>query len=933
MRKQINNIIILTLVCYLFGGLVNLSAQSNVNKDSVKVKTQKIKSLETSSYLTTASICKISNNDLIRNSVTNIGNALSGRLPGLNVDNNAGIPGADFPNLFVRGKNTYNVNSPLLLVDGFETDIQQLSLYEIDNITVLKDAASLAMYGQKGANGAIVVSTKRGTIGKTQINFNLYGGVQQLQNTPDLLNSYQYATLYNEALQNDGLVDSKYSQNVLDHFKNGDSPFMYPNNNFYNQLMNRSAVLSQGDLGISGGNKNLRYFVSLSYMKNNGFFKNTEINNGYSTQAKLDRYNFRANLDIAISEFISAKVNVGLQLDERNSPGTEISNIWSSMSAIPPVAFPMINPNGTIGGNQQYRNNPYGLITGTGYKTTIDRNISNSVNLTYKLDKLLKGLSVSAIGSISNWMETVDGHTKSFAVYELQQPTDSTYSYTKVGDDSKLNWVMNSGHNNRNSFETNIKYELAKSNHFLSAMLQYHYDKYLIRGTYIDQRNVGVSADVFYGYKTKYLARLTSGYYGSELFMPGKQYGLFPAASISWVASEEKFMKNALPFINKLKFSGSYGLTGSNTSFTGDGLYNRFFYEQFYIGAAGYRFGSSNTTNLGGETIGRMANPDITWDKSYKTDISAEMTIFNHVNFMFTYFFDRRTDILTLDGTLPQAMGISQRTPWTNGGEVLNQGYETTIDYFGSVGDFKYTIGAGLWFNRSKIISRNDQIIYADEYRSPNNKPIGQTFGLEAIGFYENDADVANYPKQMFGIVGAGDLIYKDQNGDDKIDNNDLKPIGYSGIPEYTYSLNLNLVYRNFDFSALCQGSANSSIMLNNYLRPFSTKGNAYSYAFNRWTPDNPSANYPKLSTVDNDNNYQPSTIWLRSGDFLKIRNLELGYKLPAKQLGNLGVENVRFFVRGMNLFTFSKIDFTDPENVIGFPSTKSVSIGVNVTL
>lgn len=939
MKKSIDKKIWLLLVWILLVGQVNLPAQDLLPNDSAKVRNENNKLLIDVAYGKqtrrglTSSVSSIYSDELLKNSVSNVGNALSGRLPGLTVIQQSGEPGGDLANLFIRGRNTYNVNSPLILVDGFETDFQQLALFEIESISILKDAAALAMYGQKGANGAILVTTKRGQEGKTRITFNLYGGVQNLQSMPRLLNSYDYATLYNEALQNDGLP-ALFSESDLSHYQNADEPFTHPNNDFFDQLIKNNSSLVQGDLGLSGGNKSVKYFVSMNYMQNGGLYNFTDENKGYSTQAMLNHYNLRANLDVGITDKLSAKIDIGSRLDDRHYPGRGAPEIWDGMYNTPPLAYPMINPNGTIGGNQQYTNNPYGLLTSTGYQSSNERNLNVSVRLNYKLDDVVKGLSAGINGAVSNWMESFDNKSRTFAVYALQKAGD-TYSYTKIGKDSELNWVAGSGHTNRNTFEANLNYETTKGEHALSAMLLYHMDRYVVRGSYLTQGHQGISGRVHYGYKNRYFAEVTSGYYGTEVFKEGNRFGLFPAGALAWVASDENFIKNSLPFVNYLKLRGSYGLTGSNTSFTGISVNDRIFYNQYYSGAAGYAFGPSMNTSKFGRQEGRMANPDITWDKAYKTDLSAEMTLFNHVNFMFNYFNERRTDILTLDANIiPGTLGFSTgREPWRNGGEVKNHGYETTLEYFGSKGDFKYSLEAGVWFNRSEIIKRPDLTIYPDEYRNATGKPVGQVFGLEAIGYYKNAADVANYPKQMFGIVGAGDIIYKDLNHDNVIDDNDKKPIGYSSVPEYTYSLNLNLQYRNFDFNAFFQGIANSSVMLGGYFIPFSTKGNAFDYAFDRWTADNQNASFPRLSTVANANNNQSSTLWLRSADYLKLRNLELGYKLPANVLKSMSIDNMRFFVRGMNLFTYSReIDFMDPEHLTGYPSMKSVSLGVNVT-
>lgn len=939
MIKIRNKKIGLFLVCLLLLGQTNLSAQDFLAKDSAKISKNNNQLIDIAHYKQakpglTSSVSTLYNNDLLKNTVTNPGNALTGRLPGLIVMQQSGEPGADLPTLLIRGRNTYNVNTPLILVDGFESDFEHIALSEIESISVLKDAAALAIYGQKGANGAIVVSTKRGHEEKTRITFNLYTSIQQPQKMPTLLNAYDYATLYNEALQNDGLT-KLYSQSDLEHYKSGDEPFAYPNNDFFKRLIKISAPLTQCNIGISGGDQNVKYFVSMNYMRNEGLYNFSGLNDGYSTQSSYNQYNLRANLDIKVTDKLTAKVDVGGRFSNLNNPGVSTSSIWNSMYNTPPLSYPMINPNGSVGGNQQYTSNPYGLITSTGYQTTNERNLNIAVRLNYNLDEILKGLSAGVNGAIYNWMEGIDNHTKTFAVNAIQENSDSTYSYTKIGENSSLVWGTGSGHINRNTFEGDLNYEFAKGDHALSAMALFHIDDYLLRGTDLDQRNIGISSRVHYGYKNRYYIDVTSGYYGSEVFRKGKRFGLFPAAAIGWIASDEDFFKNSLSFINYLKFRGSYGLTGSNTSFTGTTVSDRIFYNQYYYGATGYVFGPTKSTSEAGRQEGRLANSDLTWDKAYKTDVSVEMTLLKHINFMFTWFNEVRNDILTIDGTIPATLGYNNgRQPYTNGGKVKNHGYETTLGYFGSVNYFKYSVEGGLWFNRSKIIKEPDQTVYADAYRNVTGKPVGQIFGLEAIGFYKDADDVANHPKQMFGTVGAGDVIYKDLNNDGLIDDNDKKPIGYTDIPEFNYSLNLNLQYRNFDVIVFFQGTANSSTMLSSYFIPFGTQGNTFYYAFDRWTTTNQNAKLPRLSTVANANNNQSSTIWLRSTDYLKLRNLEFGYNIPSKVLKQISVSNMRFFVRGMNLFTKSKeIDFIDPENLTGYPSMKSVSLGVNFSL
>jgi hypothetical protein len=446
---------------------------------------------------------------------------------------------------------------------------------------------------------------------------------------------------------------------------------------------------------------------------------------------------------------------------------------------------------------------------------------------------------------------------------------------------------------------------------------------------------MGFGLRLHYGYNQKYFAEFTSGYYGQEQYMSGKQFGFFPAGALAWVISNEDILKDN-PTIDYLKVRGSYGMVGGGMSFTGTNVNDRVFFNQYYSGATGSRFGENSQTVYAGRQEGRSANPDITWDKSYKTDISLETTLWGHVSYMFNYYNDKRTDILTIDNLIPAPFGMNNgRQAYLNSGEVINKGYETTLDFFGKSGDFEYSIQGGLWFNRSKIVKSPNEPVYQYEHSSGIGKPIGQIFGYETDGFFSSDEAASSNPyTQTFGDVGAGDVVYVNQTGDDNvIDNNDAIALGYSRIPEYTYSLGIDLKYKRVSLSVFGQGTMNSSIMVGGYFIPFNTQGNSFDYAQDRWTPANmDNARFPRLSTVSNSNNTQSSDVWLFSKDYFKIRNVELGYNITEKGSGKM-FDNMRIYVRGMNLFTFAKeIDFIDPETISGYPSMKSVSLGISTS-
>ncbi len=884
-----------------------------------------------------SSISTITSEEITKNTVGTVGESLFGRLPGLTVIQGSGEPGA-VPSILIRGRNTYGNNTPLVIVDGFRTNYNQLSLYEIESVSVLKDAAAVALYGQEGANGVLLVTTKRGKTGKTQIDVNFNTGWQSPNQVPQLLNARQYANLYNEALANDGLPQKYSASDIEKYGQGGAAQYTHPDNDFYDQLLQESTPIMVGGVNIHGGSEKVKYFVSLGYLHNGGIFKYTELSDSYSTQLKQSRYNLRSNLDIVVTDQLSAKIDISGSFDQQNFPGkTPSYEIFTPMYSTPPQEYAMINPNGTPGGSAQYTNNPYGRIALLGYKSFTDRDVKSSVFLTYTFDNALKGLKVSAGGEVSNWMRAWDNKEKNqFAVYAIDSyVNDSTVTYTQYRDDEDLQWVTNALSDQRLNFEANATYDRQFDKHVIHSMLMFHADQFIAHTNHYEYKNAGLGLRVHYGYDKKYFAELTSGYYGQEQYMEGKRFGLFPAGALAWVASNEDFLKDNNT-VNFLKLRASYGMAGGAMAFTGTSVHDRIFFNQYYSGAPGSRFGENSQVGYAGRQEGRKANPDITWDKSYKTDLAIETRLWDHVDFMFNYYHDKRTDILTIDNQIPAGLGINNgRQAYLNSGEVINQGYETTLSYFGQTSDFEYAINGGIWYNKSEIIRKPDATVYQYEHRSALGKPVGQMFGYETAGFFASDEEALNHPlTQTFGDVGAGDVIFVNQTGEDQvIDNNDQIALGYTSVPEYTYSLGIDLKYKSVSLSLFGQGTLNSSVMLGGFYIPFNTQGNALDYALDRWTTDNKeNARFPRLSTVSNSNNNQPSDIWLFSRDYFKLRNVELGVDLPQKMTQNV-LKRARLYVRGMNLLTFAKeIDFVDPESMLNYPTMKSFSIGISTS-
>ena len=872
------------------------------------------------------SVSSISSSALTKSTVNATGNALFGRLSGLIVRQSNSEPGSDVPSLRVRGTGTYTNSEPVILIDGYEADFNKISLSEIESISVLKDAAATAIYGLKGANGVILVTTKRGKEGKTQFEVNIQSGLSNIMQSPKLLDAYNYASLYNKALSMDGLAPL-YNADLYPGGATPGDPILYPDNNWQNQLTRNSAPLHNASFQISGGTSGLKYYVNLNYLRSEGHYKYADINDGYTTQSQFDRVNIRTNLDIDLVKNLAIDVDLGIRFEDRNSPGTSSDGIWNSIFQTPGLLYNMINPNGSIGGTTDYRNNPYALITATGYQGNHARDVNATIRARYDFSFITKGLSVGADFSVFDQSYTIDNKIRQYAVYNI----DGESTYTKFGDDTNLAWQSGSTYFRRNNYAADVTYQRTLGEHSFDAIALFKMTRIIRQSTHHKPSNMGISGRVNYSFRDRYLAEATWSYQGSEVFHPDRQFGFFPAAALGWIVSKEKFFMDKVPFINHLKFRGSHGVSGSDMFVTGTDVAGRIFYNQYYGGLGGYSFGVDAANSKGGYGELRLANPMLTWEKSYKTDLSADLTLFNRFDLGFTWFVDNRKDIFTLDANAPSLIGISSaRLPYTNNGEVTNRGYETSFRYYDAVGDWSWSLAVMLDHNRSEVISKGDEPFYQEANRLRTGKPVGQIFGMVSTGLYDGTSD---YTPHLWGPLVAGDLMYANMNGDDVIDDRDVAAIGYTGIPEYNYSLDLSVKYKNFDFSALMQGQDNVSSMLGGQFIPFRGKMNAFPNVFDSWTPETAStATLPRLTTLDSQNNHRSSTSWLVSTNFIKLRNIELGYSFSEQLLTKMHLSNTRLYVRGMNLLTWNNsFDMLDPELMTGYPALRTFMAGIQV--
>jgi TonB-linked SusC/RagA family outer membrane protein len=889
------------------------------------------------------SISTIKGDELSKSFNTNVSNTLYGRLPGLTVQQGGGEAGTDAPTISARGVNTFGTGRGIyVLIDGFpstEKLFEQLTSEEIESVSLLKDASTTAIYGDRGANGVLLVTTKRGQKSPMKVNLGVQYGFQQADRLPQFLGSYDYARLYNEALVNDGL-SPKYTQADLTAYQNGNDPIYHPNVNWYNELLRGTSPLVNYNFNARGGSETVRYYVLFNVVNNNGIYVRTADQSTFTKDESYSRYNFRTNVDITLSKNLSAMINLGGTVEDKTNPGVDgnTNNVFNLMASVPSNAFPVFVAPNMPGGNSLYAN-PLSEITQRGYVSTLGRSAQISAKLTEDLGMITPGLSISGAIGFNSYFKSYSIKTRSYATYSVEPDFTGMPIYTQYGLNTSLGGNEGNSYQWRNTvFQGFLNYERTFGIHGINAMIMANYDDYTESNNYGDTgantilpyKNVGMAGRFTYSFDKRYVGEFSFGYSGNDNFTPGNRFGFFPAGSLGWVASNEEFLKEN-SIVNYLKIKSSYGLTG-NGNIGG----TRFMYNQSYNNS-GYNLGTDNGVRSA-LVQGSLANLNATWEKQKSFNVGIEATLFNSLDITFDYFIQNRYDILAKPySTVPDYLGIS--LPDMNVGKVENKGFEATIRYNSDKKkDLNYFVEVSAWFAQNKI-TYNAEAPQLYNYLYSTGQSIGQPFLLQAIGFFKDQADINNSPKQLFTTVQPGDIKYKDQNGDGVINQSDYYPIGYTNMPKLTLSFHAGATYKGFDLDMLFQGAIDRSVYLyGSYFQAFQNYGSISSIALDRWTPETSStANYPRLSSNNNLNNFLPSSFWQRNGDFLKLRNLEVGYSLPQNISQKLHLEKIRAFVNGTNLFSLDHMDgLMDPESVsggVGYPVMRTLSLGLSIQL
>jgi len=886
------------------------------------------------------SVATVTTKELVQSPAANLSNALAGRLTGLTTIQNTGQPGKDDASLYIRGRSTWINANPLFIVDGVEREtFTQIDANEVESISILKDAAETAVYGVRGANGVIIITTKRGKEKKPVVSMSAQFGLQQPVNLPSYLNSYNTATLRNEAYLNDGYPVDKlpFQPAALDAFKNHTDPYHYPDVDWYKVVLKDVAPQAQYNFNVQGGTKTARYFLSTGYLFQDGLF-NANQNTEYNTNFQYNRFNFRTNLDIDLSKELTLSLGITARMEDTNEPGAtgftsgEIQTAFGSLTRMTPYETPVLQKNGKPGVGPA-GSNPWLQVNGFGY-TQNKRDVVESVlSLNYKLDKLLNGLYARALISYDSYFTEQKKFSKNSAVYRLDSGPDEPDSYTVFGEDTKIKYA--GGYMNSYAkfyAEGSLNYNHKFDDHNVTALLLGNMEDKTYSGVYIPYRNMGLVGKVLYDYKQKYFGVINIGYNGSENFARGKRFGFFPAFGAGWVVSNEDFFTKMSDYVSFLKLRATYGLVGNDK--IGGG---RFMYTEEYSTRNGWESPSIPSFGVNPQEVGiialtRIANPDLTWEKSNKFNVGVDANFFNdHLTTNFDAFYENRWDILMDRNSIPVYLGV--RPPSANIGKTRNIGFELEAKYNNKIGkDFNYWV-RGTWSVAKNTIIAKDEPANKIPWQKEEGNPIGQFYGYQVLGFFDvtdfNDDGTlkSEYARQLVGEAPKpGDFHYKDVNDDGVVDDRDKTAIGFSDIPVGNVGLSYGFDWKGLDFSMLWQGSYDVSLKIGaEMLYEFCEGGKVQDFHMNRWAyytdpftgqlvDTRATATYPRLHSQSSSPNWTTNDFFLYNSSYIKLRNVEIGYELPIPQLKLIGISRLRIYVNSNNLLTISRVKQVDPE-------------------
>ena len=900
---------------------------------------------------------------------SNLTTALAGRMSGVIAYQRSGEPGKDNADFFIRGVTTFGYKkNPLILINGIETSSTELARMQPDDIaafSILKDATATALYGARGANGVVQITTKEGRRGPIKVSLRMENSISSNTKDIELSDPITFMQLANEAvLTRNPLAPLQYSREKIDNTALGTNPYVYPSND-WRKLLIRDVTSSQRvNVNISGGGGVARYFIAAGFTKDNGNLK-VDHNNNFNNNIDLKTYQIRSSINIDLTKTTEAIVRLSGSFDDYSGPVDGGDQMYKKIMQSNPVLFPAYYPgetmpktNHTLFGNASRGSsgagytNPYADMV-KGYRDYDKSLMDAQFELKQDLSFIMKGLSARAMFNTSRYSYFDVSRNYNPYYYSVGQYNKQTSDYTLMLLNEENNPTeylnYNEGWKDINSttyIEAAVSYNTQlNEKHNLSGMLVYQrrQQMYANQGTLqksLPYRNQGLSGRFTYAYDNRYLAEFNFGYNGSERFYKSERYGFFPAMGFGWIISNEGFWGDMEATISKLKIKATYGLVGNDA--IGDAN-DRFFYlseMNMNDGYKSYSFGENYSYSKNGVTINRYDNRDISWETATKADIGIELSLFKGLEIQADYFTENRKNILMDRASIPASMGLSANVR-ANVGEAKANGVDVSVDY-------NKSFTSGMWlqthanftYAHSEFV-KYEEPAYNEEYKSHIGQSLNQVYGLIAERLFVDENEVNNSPKQNFGEYHAGDIKYRDMNGDGQITDLDKVPLGYPTVPEIVYGFGFSIGNKRFDFSAFFQGSARSSFWIDaSATSPFQNDVPLLkAYADSHWSEDNRDlyALWPRLSTTYNNNNFQNYSSWfMRNGAFLRLKTVELGYTLSKKITRKFHLESARVYASGNNLFLISGFDLWDIEmggNGLGYPIQRVINLGLQIKL
>jgi TonB-linked SusC/RagA family outer membrane protein len=822
------------------------------------------------------------------------------------------------------------MGAPLVLVDGFERDINDLSVEEIESVTLLKDAASLALYGMRGINGVLIVTTKRGMYSPMEIDFSYDHAVKFAQSTIPMANAFTYASALNEAYANDGL-SAQYNQYQLDAFRDGSMPNVYADVNWADEILKDVAHSNSYNIQVRGGGKNVRYYSAAAYDTDKGFVGLDAPESSIPNQFQYSNLNVRSNLDVTLTKNTLLTLNLLGKLQESSRPRLSSGDLMSSIYNTPAAAFPIKTESGEWGASTIWKKNPVADLMTAGFTKYHTRTLFANMGIDQNLDAITKGLKASARIAFDSDALISEYKSKAYRTQtitpvfdEIGNPIDIQYNTVGVNNGS---YGFSSGLSSqwrKMTAQGILDYQTSFNKSKIGLGYIFELSNTTGKGQHKTYKRVNNSFYASYAYDKRYLLDASFSVAASNVLNPRRKWGYFPAVSAAWMISEESFVKNS-KVIDYLKLHASWGILGSdNMGFD--------LYKQEYTGGSYVNFGNfigSPTLKMNG-----LPTSNLTYIKSRNINFGIEGTFFEGLDLSLDLFHNRKYDMIISNSHISSSV-LGVGSGYSNDAEYTYKGIELGLGYSGSQGDLKYSAMGHFTFTRSKVVNINEQY-WKNDFNKATGRSVGQMFGFESIGFFADQAEIDNSPTQTFSEVQAGDIKYKDQDANGIIDQYDRVAIGKNSfMPEMYFSFDLNVEYRNLGMNLLFQGVGNYSRLMTSpsIYRPLVGNTNiSQHYYDNRWTPTNQDARFPRLTTETNENNTQSSTTWLQDLSYLKLRSAEIYYTLPAQVVSKVNLNSAKLFVRGYNLFSLDKMDVGDPETSgSNYPLYRSVNVGVKL--